>query len=91
MTAAALARSEAESEQRALLGVIHANIERGVMFTAEHPAIREMLEARQIAGTNRVGAAFRLLAQSGHLHRIGYCKAARPEAAGRTIAAWEWQ
>lgn len=90
MTAAVLAKSAAESDQRDLLAVIHASIPPGVGFTSEHPAIREWLDARQLTGTNRVGSVFGSLATTGHLHRIGYAKAVRPEAAGRAVAVWEW-
>lgn len=90
MTAAILAKSAAESDQRDLLAIIHASIPPGVGFTSEHPAIREWLDARQLTGTNRVGSVFGALAVTGHLHRIGYAKATRPEAAGRAVAVWEW-
>lgn len=90
MTATALAKSAHESDCRDLLAVIHAYIPSGVGFTVEHPAIREWLDARQLDGTNRVGSVFGALAIAGHLHRIGYAKAARPEAAGRAVAVWEW-
>lgn len=90
MTAAILAKSAAESDQRDILAVIHASIPPGVAFTAEHPAIREWLDARQLTGTNRVGALVKALASTGHIHRIGYQRATRAEAAYRVIAVWEW-
>ena len=90
MTATALAKSAHESDQRDLLAVIHAYIPSGVGSTVEHPAIREWLDARQLTGTNGVGSVFGAPAVTGHLHRIGYAKATRPEAAGRAVAVWKW-
>ena len=89
MTATALAKSAHESDCRDLLAVIHAYIPSGVGFTVEHPAIREWIDARQLTGTNRVGALFKALASTGHMHRIDYQRATRAEAAYRVIAVWE--
>ena len=89
MTASVLAKSAAESDQRDLLAVIHAHVPAGVGFTAEWPEVREWIEARGLAGTNRVGSLFAALAATGHIHRVGYEPARRAAANGRVIAVWE--